>query len=45
MDAIYEKVWSVIRENNIVAVQAMMDDFNVSRGDVEPCISKSSKGV
>ena len=45
MDAIYEKVWSEIRENDIVAIQAMMDDFNVLKGDVEPCISKASKGV
>ena len=45
MDAIYEKVWSEIRENDIVAIQAMMDDFNVFKGDVEPCISKASKGV
>jgi hypothetical protein len=45
MDAIYEKVWSEIRENDIVAIQAMMNDFNVFKGDVEPCISKASKGV
>ena len=45
MDAIYEKVWSEIRENDIVAIRAMMDDFGVFKGDVAPCISKSSKGV
>ena len=45
MDAIYEKVWSEIRENDIVAIRAMMDDFDVFKGDVEPCISKASKGV
>ena len=45
MEIIDEKVWSAIRENDIVAIRAMMDDFDVFKGDVVPCISKSSKSV
>lgn len=45
MDTIDEKVWSAIRENDIVAVRAIMDDFRVLKGDAQPCISKSSKSV
>lgn len=45
MCTIDEKVWSAIRENDIVAVRAIMDDFLVFNGDAEPCIAKSSKNV
>lgn len=32
MEIIDEKVWSAIRENDIVAIRAMMDDFDVFKG-------------